>query len=138
MAKKINPIPRVSHNGGSSWISVKCPSSFQYLLEDVSDSSAGRTEDGVMHKNRIGQTIGVELSWNGITTKELHDLLVAFNPEYIIAQFIEPLSGDASNNYYKNLEVYIGNRTAPMYNASMGLWENLSLKIIDRKGVIKL
>lgn len=137
MIDKINPLPRVSHNGGVSWVNVKCPSSYQYLLEDVSDSSAGRTEDGVMNKNRIGQVIGVELSWNGITTKELHDLLLTFNPEYITVQFIEPLSGDADNNYYKELEMYVGNRTAPMYNASMGLWESLSLKIVDRKGVQK-
>lgn len=137
MASKINPLPRVSHNGGSSWISVKCPSSYQYLLEDVSDSSAGRTEDGVMNKNRIGQVVGIELAWNGITTKQLHDLLVAFNPEYITVQFIEPLSGNASNNYYKTLEMYVGNRTAPLYNSSMGVWENLSLKIVDRKGAKK-
>lgn len=135
--KILNPLPKVSHDGGGTWINIKCPSKYQYVLEDVSDDDAGRTEDGVMHKNRIGQTIGVELQWNGLTTKELHDLLVAFNPEYITVKFIEPLSGNPNNNYFKELEVYVGNRKSPMYSASLNLWENLSLKIVDRKGVTK-
>ena len=39
--------------------SVKAPSSYQWDMEDLSDSSAGRTEDCVMHKNRIGQKVTV-------------------------------------------------------------------------------
>ena len=34
---------------------VKSPSSYLWKLEDVSAADAGRTEDTVMHKKRVGQ-----------------------------------------------------------------------------------
>lgn len=36
-------------------VAVKTPSSFSWGLQDISDSAAGRTQDTVMHKNRVGQ-----------------------------------------------------------------------------------
>ena len=37
------------------------PSTYEYELEDVSDASAGRTEDGLMHKNQIRQVVKLTL-----------------------------------------------------------------------------
>lgn len=111
---------------------VKCPSSYLWKLEDTSQSDAGRTEDGVMHKKRIGQVVGLELSWNNITTSEASAILKAFNPEYITADYLDPMEGG-----YKQLEFYVGNRSAPMYNAQKGLWSNVSFNLIDRKGANK-
>ena len=37
---------------------VKCPTSYEWEKEDLSNATAGRSEDGVMHKNRIGSVIG--------------------------------------------------------------------------------
>ena len=62
---EFNPIKSVDGK------TCRCPSSYQWKLADVSASDAGRTEDTVMHKNRIGQTVGIELSWNNISTQEL-------------------------------------------------------------------
>lgn len=111
---------------------VKCPSSYLWKLEDTSQSDAGRTEDGVMHKKRIGQVVGLELSWNSITTSEASEILKAFNPEYITVVYLDPMAG-----LYQELEFYVGNRSAPMYNAKKGLWSNVSFNLIDRKGAKK-
>ena len=54
---EFNPIKSVDGK------TCRCPSSYQWKLADVSASDAGRTEDTVMHKNRIGQTVGIELSY---------------------------------------------------------------------------
>ena len=62
---EFNPIKSVDGK------TCRCPSSYQWKLADVSASDAGRTEDTVMHKNRIGQTVGIELSWNNISTQGL-------------------------------------------------------------------
>lgn len=120
---KVNPIATVD---GAS---VRCPSTYVWELDDVSASDAGRTEDVVMHKKRLGQVVALELSWNNITTEDASDILKAFNPEYITVKYLDPKVGDFTTSVF-----YVGNRTAPMYNASLGLWSNVSFKIIKRGG----
>ena len=124
MSNEYNPIRSVDGK------SVKCPSSYLYKLEDVSASDAGRTEDTMMHKNRIGQLVGLELSWQNITTEEVSAILKAFDPEYIEVCYL-----DAKQGKYVTSEFYVGNRSAPMYNATKGLWSNLSFNIVKRSGV---
>lgn len=34
---------------------LPCPSSFTWGLQDVSASQSGRTDDAIMHKNRVAQ-----------------------------------------------------------------------------------
>ena len=118
-----NPIASV--NG----VAVPCPSKYQYDLQDVSASDAGRTEAVTMDKKRIGQCVKIELSWGYISTADASRILTAFNPEYIHVRYLDLLSGN-----YRTSEFYVGDRSAPMYNAELGLWENLSFNIIERKG----
>lgn len=110
-------------------VAVPCPSKYQYDLQDISDSDAGRTEDTKMHKKRIGQCVKIELAWNYVTTAQLSTILQAFNPEYISVRYLDGLNGA-----YRTSEFYVGDRTAPMYNADRGLWENVSFNIIERSG----
>lgn len=117
----INPIEAVD---GSP---VPCPSSFIWKLEDVSASDAGRTEDAKMHKKRISQVRGIELSWQNVGTDVASAVLNAFNPEYITVKYLDPMS-----NGFRTSVFYVGNRSSPMYNASMGLWQNISFNIIER------
>ena len=119
----LNPIRSVDDKA------VKCPSSYLWKLEDVSASDAGRTEDTVMDKTRVGQLVGLELSWQNIPTKDVSDILQAFNPEYITVCYLDAMQGK-----YVTSEFYVGNRSAPMYNATKGLWSNLSFNIIERSG----
>ena len=110
-------------------VSVKCPSEFQWMLQDISDSDAGRTEDTVMHKNRIGQCVKIELKWNGLRLSEIQPILEAFNPEYIDVCYLDPLEGG-----YVTSEFYVGDRTAPLYNSALDVWENVSFNIVERSG----
>ncbi len=110
--------------------SVKCPSSYLWKLEDISASDAGRTEDTVMDKKRIGQLVGIELSWQNISTSEASAILKAFNPEYIKVCYLDAMQGK-----YVTSEFYVGNRSAPMYNAAKGLWQNVSFNLIERSGI---
>ena len=110
--------------------SIKCPSSYLWKLEDVSASDAGRTEDTMMHKKRIGQLVGIELSWQNLPTSEVAAILQAFNPEYIMVCYLDAMQGK-----YVTSEFYVGNRSAPMYNAAKGLWQNVSFNLIERSGV---
>lgn len=124
MAEEYNPI--LSVDG----VPVKCPSSYLWKLEDISASDAGRTEDTVMDKKRIGQLVGLELSWNNIKTSEVSAILKAFNPQYIMVRYFDAMEGD-----YVTSEFYVGNRSAPLYNSRKNLWQNVSFNLIERSGV---
>ncbi len=106
---------------------VKCPSSYVYHLQDVSAPGAGRTEDTQMQKMRIAQKVKLDLVWSGVTTAELSAILQAFNPEYIMINYLDAMSGG-----FVTKEFYVGDRASPMYNATMGLWENVEFNVIER------
>lgn len=121
-----NPIKSV--NG----VAVKTPDAedgYKWDLEDVSASDAGRTEDVMMHKKRIGQVDAISLKWSGLTTAEISTILKAFNPEYITVEYLSPLEGE-----FVTKEFYVGNRSAPMYSSALNLWDNVTFKIIARGG----
>lgn len=124
MENEYNPIRSVDGH------SVKCPSAYTWKLEDISSSDAGRTEDTKMDKMRIGQVVGLELSWKNLTTEEVSAILKAFNPEYIMVSYLDAMEGT-----YVESEFYVGNRSAPLYNAAKGLWSNVSFNLIERSGV---
>lgn len=109
---------------------VKCPSSYKWSLNDISDSDAGRTEDTKMDKKRIGQCVKLEFEWQNITSEEAADILTKFNPEYVTICYLDAMSGT-----YKTSEFYMGDRSAPLYNCRKGLWSNVAFNAIERSGV---
>ena len=113
-------------------VSVKPPDAddgYKWELEDVSSSDAGRTEDVVMHKKRVGQVDAITLKWSRLTTAEISTILKAFNPEYITVEYLSPLEGE-----FVTKEFYVGNRSAPMYRSDINLWGEVTFKIIARGG----
>lgn len=74
--------------------SVKCPLKYEYVLSDISKSDAGRTEDTVMHKGKVGQTISLNVGWESLTTAELSTLLKQFDKEYINLVYLDAKAGD--------------------------------------------
>ena len=106
------------------------PTSCTYTLNDVSAEDAGRTQDGLMHKNRIGQAVTLQLSWANVDTATAHAILSMFQPEYLSVNYF-----DLKSNAYVTKVFYVGDRSAPIYNSKLGLWSNISFNIIQR-GVV--
>ena len=108
---------------------IKTPSSFEWGLNDVSDSQAGRTQDALMHKNRIAQKRKIALGWNFPTPKEASTILKAFNPEYIVVKYWDSMDGQ-----YESRTFYVGDRSNPMKYWWVGnqRFEKLSFDIIER------
>ena len=119
--QSFNPIQSV----GSTVIPA--PSKYDWKLSDVSAADAGRTEDALMHKERIAQKVKLELSWKNATTAECAAVLTAFNPQYISITYLDAKAGD-----YLTKTFYVGDRSAPLYNARLGLWENVSFNVIEQ------
>jgi len=108
---------------------IKSPSTFSWGLQDVSDSAAGRTQDIVMHKNRVGQKRKISLAWNGPRPSEVSAILKAFNPEYVSVTYPDALSGEIETRTF-----YVGDRTAPIktWTVNNKLYTQLSFEIIER------
>lgn len=118
----LNPIRKI---GSSTYVAT--PSTYQWSLQDVSDSDAGRTEDTLMHKNRISQKVKIELAWQNISTAVASEILNAFNPEYLDITYLDP-----KENGFVTKTFYVGDRATPLYNSRMGVWENVAFNIIER------
>lgn len=107
------------------------PSSFSWNQEDLSNASAGRSEDGVMHKNRIGMIRSAQLEWRNLPIETMQAIINMFSPEYIMVVYIDPATGEGYN--YRRREVfYVGNRSVAVKNAALNICEKLSFNIITR------
>lgn len=102
------------------------PSSYEWKQEDLSNSEAGRTEDGIMHKNRIRSIISISLAWNNVTSDVAANVLKLFDPEYITATCKDAKNGTVTKTFY------VGNRSAPLYNNELDRWSNISFNIVER------
>jgi len=110
-------------------VAIKTPSELTWGLQDVSADSAGRTQDALMHKDRVAQKITLNLSWNGLTFAETSTIVNAFNPEYVDVTYPDPLAGRVITKKF-----YVGDRSAPfkLYTSGNKLMEKLSFNLIER------
>ena len=107
------------------------PSSFSWEEEDLSNSEAGRSEDGAMHKNRIGTITRIGLEFQNLPLETMNALLEIFSPEYIWVTYIDPSVG-ASGDYQRTEWFYVGNRNLSVKSARLNICEKLSFNIISR------
>lgn len=110
-------------------VAIPCPSSFEWGLQDISPAESGRTDDTLMHKNRIGQKRTISLQWNGKDWNETSLILKAFNPEYISVTYPDMMSGETETRTF-----YVGDRSAPVKWWWVGnqRMESISFDIIER------
>ena len=110
-------------------VTMPCPSSFQWGLQDVSAAESGRTSDSLMHKNRVSQKRKIALSWSELTPAQTSTVLQAFNPEYISVYYWDAMAGA-----YQTRTFYVGDRSAPVHFwfANNQRFETVSFDIIER------
>lgn len=86
---------------------IKTPSQFDVKVNDVSASDSGRTQDTIMHKNRVGRKFTISLAWNNPTPEEAQEIYDAFSPEYISIKF--PFGTKTLTKTF-----YVGDQSYPM------------------------
>ena len=107
------------------------PSTFSWTQEDLSNASAGRSEDCVMHKNRMGMIRSAQLGFSNLPIETMQTLINMFSPEYISVVYIDPATS-AAYNYRRRDIFYVGNRSLTVKNAALNICEKLSFNIITR------
>lgn len=107
------------------------PSSFSWIQEDLSNAEAGRSEDCVMHKNRIGTITSVQLGFSNLPLETMQRIIRMFTPEYVTVVYINP-AVDPSYGYRRTEVFYVGNRNLTVKNAALNICEKLSFNLIGR------
>ena len=129
-----NPIKSVTpcdENGtptGATVLTIMIPAQFKPTVVDVSAPDAGRTEDVVMHKMRVGQTIRFDIQWDYPTRVQCAALYNVFQSEYVLVEHIDPRVATG----YVTHRFYVGDRTSPLWNSFHGRWEYLAFGIIQQ------
>ena len=123
-------------------VTIKAPSAITWSIQDVSSPDAGRTLDGIMHKERLvvgGQKRKLKLEWNlvrfgqepsGSTIRTTSaGILQAFTPEYITVTFPDPQLGTTYTGTF-----YTGDKEMKFATWWDGkqLLTNLSFSIIEQ------
>lgn len=110
-------------------VTMPCPSTWQWGLMDVSLGESGRTDDSIMHKNRVAQKRKIQVGYNGLTPEVAHTVLQAINPEYIRVTYFDLLDGkDITKTFY------VGDRSAPFkwWFDGKHILETLTFDLIER------
>ena len=103
------------------------PSAFGWSLQDISAADSGRTEDGIMHKNKIAQKEKIQLSWNAPDSAKTAQILQLFQPEYFELTYRSPLA-----NAIVTKTFYRGDASAATYWwRNNGLFETISFDVIE-------
>ena len=108
-------------------VDVPVPSQFNWSLQDISCSDSGRTEDGLMHKNKIGQKEKIQLTWNAPSPAKASQILQAFQNEYFNLTYNDPLTNSVVTKKF-----YRGDASAPTYWwCNGGLFTTISFDVIE-------
>jgi len=114
-------------------VTIKSPSAITWSIQDISSPDAGRTLDGIMHKERLpvgGQKRKLKLEWNVVRFgSESSDILQAFTPEYVDVTYPDPQEGTLATRTF-----YTGDKelTFATWWDGNQLLTNLSFSIIER------
>ena len=108
---------------------VDCPtpSEFIWSRQQVSAADSGRTQDGIMHVNRVAMKDKIQLAWNGTDPNKTATVLQLFESEYFDVTYRDPRTNSVVTKKF-----YRGDVTAPTYWwCNDGLFEKVSFNIIE-------
>lgn len=110
-------------------VAMPTPSAFTWGKSDISGADSGRTEDTLMHKNRVGEKRKLHLEWQNTDPTTTSRILQAFQPEYISVRYPDALSGN-----YETRTFYVGDMSAPVrywwFNHKR--YQTVSFDVIER------
>ena len=110
-------------------VTMPCPSTWQWGLQDVSAGESGRTDDALMHKNRVAQKRKIQVGYSGVKDTVAKTVLQAINPEYINVYYYDLMDGN-----FQTRTFYVGDRSAPFkwWWDGKHILESLTFDLIER------
>lgn len=121
MAQSDNPLRTV--NG----VTVPAPSKYDWKESDVSSADAGRTEDGLMHKEMITKKVHIELEWQNVNDTTARTVLQAFSA----SEYFSVTYWDYRAMSFLTKTFYVGDRSVTAYNRVLKIG-TISFNIIEQ------
>lgn len=120
------------------------PSKMVLGHQDV-DLDSGRATSGTMIRKRKGSKVQLQLTFPPMTTAQMAAVLRAVSTfgtitdsgfegtqSFFQVTYTDPRAGVASNNYRVTKWFYAGDRSAPCYSEELGLWEEMTVDLVER------
>jgi hypothetical protein len=96
-------------------LEIADPMTLTWDLYDLdSEDGAGRTQDGLMHRDRVAVKRKLNCSWGPLEPYEMSVLLKAMDDVFFKIRY-----PDAHDGMYREGEFYVGDRSASLY-----MWNN--------------
>ena len=126
MAQSDNPLRTV--NG----VTVPAPSKYHWKESDVSSATAGRTEDGLMHKDTVTKKVHIELEWQNVNDTTARTVLQAFSmDDDLNNEYISVTYWDYRKMAFETKTFYVGDRDVDAYNRVLKIG-TISFNIIEQ------
>ena len=101
----------------------------KWSRNDLESPDAGRTLDGKMWRGRVATKIRLDLTFKELPTDQLHRVLKLLQPEFVTAEYYDPLLGNRSVQMYSN---NISAALGTVYDQERQLWQGFSAPLIER------
>lgn len=115
----------ISING----VQIQSPDTYEVTISDL-DSSANRSGNGTLFRDRIAVKRSINLGWTILTSAELSQVLTAVSPVFFSVTYLDP-----EINAMKVGTFYVSDRTSAVaVKQSDGSykWRGLSFSIVER------
>lgn len=102
---------------------------FKWQRNDLDGESAGRTLDGIMHRERVAVKIRLDINCKPLTTAQAVTVLNAILPEFVQVEYTDPMYGRTIKTMYSN------NAPASVMRIQEDgteLWNGISFPLIER------
>lgn len=114
--------------GGKDFTGFLLESGIKWSRNDIDGSSAGRTQDGLMHRNRVTSKAKLELSIRRLTTEQLMELNAALAPQYIDVTYLDPRDGIVTRTFYGSSV----SSTVMRVSGGKTYWKGTTFNLIER------
>lgn len=98
----------------------------KWQRNDLDGPNAGRTMDGVMHRDRVASKIRLDIVCLPLKTEDAQTILNLIYPEYVEVEYLDPMYGLVTKHMYSN------NNPATYMNTQTDLWEGINFPLIER------
>jgi hypothetical protein len=123
--KSVQPATASGTTYGTKITDIPAGSKADWSKIDLSAPDAGRVESGRMLKKRRGKVDRYDLEWRGLSAADASKVLKAFDFEYTMIEYYNPLEGTIVTKHF-----YVGDMAAAGWIPHQQKWERVTLPII--------
>lgn len=101
----------------------------KWQRNDVESSSAGRTMDATMHRERVAEKARWDVTCMPLTTYQANTLLNLIRPEFVNVTITDPQDGLVTRTFYSN---NVPATVMKLQEDGSALWEGIEFPLIER------